>query len=278
MNSDYSMIDSDLCRYLHLDVTPFQYDIPLCMGLEGACMTKSILAILGWVTLEIGIASLGLVHIRLWVADTVSCKGAPFILGSNQIKGIFNQVSTDNVHSWPQPWKSMHYRFFCGNLSDSDDLYESDDYDTEYEEEDSFEALCRFESQNTPSTSSNSLDSWLKQIEYPTPYEEVESNQEEEEGIPDLVSDENGNLPPAAQVECLQSRENQEHSDNGGGELSVFINLASESEGQAAEAGLPACNLKVSTPQVGKLTPYPFVSCRVTPSGEAIFNLQWVSK
>ena len=94
----------------------------------------------------------------------------------------------------------------------------------------------------------------------------MESNQEEEEGIPDLVSDENGNLPPAAQVECLQSSENQEHSDNGGGELSVFTNLASESEGQAAEAGLPACNLKVSTPQVGKLTPYPFVSCRVIPS------------
>ena len=248
MNSDYSMTDSDLCRYLHLDVTPFQYDIPLCMGLEGACMTKSILAILGWVTLEIGIASLGLVHIRLWVADTVSCKGAPFILGSNQIKGIFNQVNTDNVHSWPQPWKSMYYRFFCGNLGDSDDLYDSDDYDTEYEEEDSFEALCRFESQNTTS-------------KCPTPHEEVESNQEAEEGIPDLVSDENGNLLPAAQVECLQSSENQEHSDNGGGELSVFTNLASESEGQAAEAGLPACNLKVSTPstpQVGKLTPYPF--------------------
>ena len=262
------MIDSDLCRYLHLDVTPFQYDIPLCMGLEGACMTKSILAILGWVTLEIGIASLGLVHIRLWVADTVSCKGAPFILGSNQIKGIFNQVNTDNIHSWPQPWKSMYYRFLCGNLSCSDDLYDSDDYDTEYEEEDSFEALYRFESQNTPS-------------KYSTPHEEVESNQEEEEGIPDLVSDENGNLPPAAQVECLQSSENQEHSDNGGGELNVFTNLASKSEGQAAEAGLPVCNLKVSTPptpQVGKLTPYPFVSCRVTPSGEAIFNLQWVAK
>ena len=106
----------------------------------------------------------------------------------------------------------------------------------------------------------------------------MESNQEEEEGIPDLVSDEYGNLPSAAQVECLQSNENQEHSDNGGGELSVFTNLASESEGQAAEAGLPACDLKVSTPQVGKLTPYPFVSCRVTPSREAIFNLQWVSK
>ena len=95
----------------------------------------------------------------------------------------------------------------------------------------------------------NSLDSWLKQIEYPTPHEEVDSNQaEEEEGIADLVSDENGNLPPAAQVECPQSSVNQEHSDNGGGELSVFTNLAEKSEGQAAEAGLPACNFKVSTP------------------------------
>ena len=40
----------------------------------------------------------------------------------------------------------------------------------------------------------------------------------------------------------------------------MFTNLASESEGQAAEAGLPACSLKVSTPptpQVGKLTPTP---------------------
>ena len=57
MNSDYSMIDSDLCKYLQLNVTPFQYDIPLCMGLEGACMTKSTVAILGWVELKIGIAS-----------------------------------------------------------------------------------------------------------------------------------------------------------------------------------------------------------------------------
>ena len=92
-----------------------------------------------------------------------------------------------------------------------------------------------------------------KQVEYPTPQEEVESNQEEEEGIPDLVSVENGNLPPAAQIECPQSSENQEHSDNGGGKLSVFTNLASDSEGQAAEAGLPACNLKVSTPQFPRL-------------------------
>ena len=281
MNSDYSMIDSDLCRYLQLDVTPFQYDIPLCTGIEGVCMTKSIVAILGWVDLKIGIASLGLVDLRFWVADTVSCKGTPFVLGSNQIKSILNQVDTANTDSWPQPWRSMHYRFSYGNWSDShsEDLYDSEDYDTE--EEDSFEALCKLESQSTPKPSSSSLDSWLKQIEYPTPHEEVEGNQDNEEGILDLVSDENGNSTPAAQEECSLPSETQEHLVNGGGELSVFTNLASQSEGQAAEAGLPACNIEVPTPltpQFRKLTPYPFVSCRVTPAGEAVFNLQWVGK
>ena len=109
----------------------------------------------------------------------------------------------------------------------------------------------------------------------------MEGNQGEEIGIPDLESDENGNLTPAAQVECPLPSEVQEHSNNGGRESSVFTNLASESEGHTAEAGLPACNVRVSTPQtpqVGKLTPYPFVSCRITPSGETVFNLHWEEK
>ena len=170
---------------------------------------------------------------------------------------------------------------FYGNWSDSysKELYDSENYDTE--EEDSFEALCRFEAQNTPSTSNSSLDSWLKEIEYPTLHEEVEGNQDREKGIPDLVSDDNGHLTPAAQAVCSLLSVTQEHSDNGGGELSVLTNLASQSESQAAEAGLPACNPEVPTPpspQFGKLTCYPFVSCRVTPSGETVFNLQCVEK
>ena len=175
----------------------------------------------------------------------------------------------------------MYYRFFYGNWSDSnsEDLYDSEDYDTE--EKDSFEALCKLESQSTPGASSNSLDSWLNQIEYPTPHEEVEGNQDEKEGIPDLESDDNGNLTPAVQEGSSLLCVTQEHSDNGGGKQNVFTNLTSQSEGQAAEAGLPACNIEVSaspTPQFGKLTPYRLVSCRVTPSGEAVFNLQWVEK
>ena len=59
-------------------------------------------------------------------------------------------------------------------------------------------------------------------------------------GIPDLESDENGNLTPAAQVECPLPREVQEHSNNGGGESSVFTNLASESEGSRSRGWTPS--------------------------------------
>ena len=90
MSANYSMIDSQLCRYLHLDLTPFQCDVPLCTGIEGTCMTKSVVAILGWVELEIGILGLGLATVRFWVADTMSCKGTPFILGGNQIKKLLS--------------------------------------------------------------------------------------------------------------------------------------------------------------------------------------------
>ena len=96
----------------------------------------------------------------------------------------------------------------------------------------------------------------------------MEGNQGEEIGIPDLESDENGNLTPAAQVECPLPSEVQGHSNNGGGESSVFTNLASESEGHAVEAGLPACIVRVSTPQtpqVGKLTHTPLLVVESLP-------------
>ena len=172
MSANYSMIDSQLCRYLHLDFTPFQYDVPLCTGIEGACMTKSVVAILGWVELEIGILGLGLATVRFWVADTMSCKGNPFILGGNQIKKIIKHLDSEEVDQWPQPWRSMYHRYYYGDHwcdTDSDDLYDSETYDTEYEEEDSFEALCKFESQVTPDESVCIVETWLKQVEYPTP-------------------------------------------------------------------------------------------------------------
>ena len=178
----------------------------------------------------------------------------------------------------------MHYRFFHGNWSDSgsEDLYDSDDYDTEYEEEDSFEALCRFEVQSTPSTSSRSLDYWLKKVEYPASSEEADQEQDSniDREVPDLVSEENGDPIPAAQVRCIlpQTEEAEWIKVNGGG---VFTNLVQKLEGFAAETEFPACTTRKSTPlppQVGKLTQYPIMSCRVTPEGETLFNLQWISR
>ena len=71
ISANYSMIDSQLHRYLYLDLTSFQYDVPSCTGIEGACMTKSVVAILGLVELDIGILGPGLVIVRFWVADTI---------------------------------------------------------------------------------------------------------------------------------------------------------------------------------------------------------------
>ena len=119
-------------------------------------------------------------------------------------------------------------RFFYGNWSDSysEDLYDSENYDTEEED--------RFEAQSTPSTSNSSLDSWLKGDRIPNSHEEVEGNHDKEEEIPDLVSDDNGNLTPAAQAECSLLSVTQEHSDNGGGELSVFTNLGKSVRGPSS--------------------------------------------
>ena len=179
----------------------------------------------------------------------------------------------------------MHYRYVRGNHwcnEDAEDLYDSDAYDTE--EEDSSDLLCQFESQLTPSASHSSLESWLEQVEYPAPPEELASKEKVTKvtrKIPDKVSDVNGNSPPAVQEELNQLIGAEQFQNNGGGEVSVFTNLASESEGPAAEDELPAYNIDTPAPSVSgtvRLAPYPTVNCRIAPSGETTFNLHWVNQ
>ena len=104
-----------------------------------------------------------------------------------------------------------------------------------------------------------------------------------ETGIPGPVvePDEKGNSTPAVQVEFSLPRIAEQFQDNGGGDASVFINLVQEPEGLAAEAELPACNLRAQTPTAlptVMVSQYPAVSCRITPDGAATFNLQWNNK
>ena len=104
----------------------------------------------------------------------------------------------------------MYHRYYYGDYwcdTNSDNLYDYETYDTEYQKEDSCEALCRFECQVTPNESKCSVESWLKQIEYPTPPEELASSKGNQSviktGIPGPVvePDEHGNSTPAAKVE-----------------------------------------------------------------------------
>jgi len=94
-------------------------------------------------------------------------------------------------------------------------------------------------------------------------------------------SDVNGNPTPAAKVELPLPLRAEQLQHSGGGETSVFANLAVESEGQAAEAEFPPCNVEVPAPPIDfkvELPSHPLVSCRITPTGEATLSLQWVKK
>ena len=127
----------------------------------------------------------------------------------------------------------------------------------------------------------------MKQVEYPTPPDELDNptgnSSVKETGIPGplVQPDENGNSTPAAQVEFSLPRIAVQFQDNGGGETSVFTNLVQKPEGLAAEAELPACNLRAPTPTAlptVKSWQYPTVSCRIAPDGATTFSLQWTNK
>ena len=220
--------------------------------------------------------SFGLATVRFWVADTMSCKFTPFILGGNQIKKIFSQIDPITIDHWPQLWRSMYHRYYYGDHwydTNSNDLYDSETYDTEYEEEDSFQVLCRFESQMTPNETMCSVGSWLKQIEYPTPLEEnsTVNHSVAKTGIsgPVVEPDEDVNLTLAAKVKLSLPRIEEQFQSISGGESNVFRYLTQESEGLAAEAELPACK---SRAPVVKLSQNTTVSCRITPVGETTFS------
>ena len=70
----------------------------------------------------------------------------------------------------------------------------------------------------------------------------------------------------------------EEANPKGGDDFSVFNSLAQESENTAEEVSDPTCNMKDSADSktlMVKLSPFPTVSCRITPTGETILSFQW---
>ena len=76
VGSSISMIDMKVCEKLGLPINPFSCDIPHCVGVEGALMTKSLICIMGWVEVEVGILGMGCILARFWVTDCGYCRGA----------------------------------------------------------------------------------------------------------------------------------------------------------------------------------------------------------
>ena len=123
------MIDVKVCKTLGLPVNPFNCDISPCVGMEGASVVKSLISVLGWIEVELGILGLGCILARFWVTDCSYDNGVPVILGSHQTKKVYGQVRIENINYLPAPWKDLYtwsvvnkwYGDRCSE--DLDDLY-----------------------------------------------------------------------------------------------------------------------------------------------------------
>ena len=102
-------------------------------------------------------------------------------------------------------------------------------------------------------------------------------------GIPGPLEEPDGQEDsiPAAQVVHPLPRVVEMCPDKDGDESSVFANLTRELDGPVAEAQTSPCNSKViaqTNPSTVRLPPFPTVSCKITPTGDTSFSLQWDQK
>ena len=137
VGSSISTIDVTVCEYLKIPIRPFICDFTFSSGFEEVLMTKTHVAIMGWIEVEVGILGLGCILARFWVTDCNYGKCVPVVLGSHQIKKIYAQARIENIKYWPAPWKDLYewnavnkwHGYGCNE--DSNDLYDSDDYEEE---------------------------------------------------------------------------------------------------------------------------------------------------
>ena len=117
-----------------MHVNPFSRDISHYVSVEGASMVSSTIAILRWVEVELGISYMGCILARFWITDCLKDKAIPLVIGSHQIKKIFNEANLDKIDEWPKPWKTVYEWYLVSTWHEKgcyDDLYDSDDYEEE---------------------------------------------------------------------------------------------------------------------------------------------------
>ena len=268
LGSDVSLIDQELIDDLSLTVNPFVCDVPQAASLRGRGeLHVAVSNVIGWVELELGILGIGCLPIRLFVAKHLINKGVQVVLGSHIIKKIFAQANVNGMDCWQEPWRLIYEgcikRKWC-----TEDLSDSDS-DNDFE-------IRKLEKARS------STPTWEEEVQRVEKMIATD-NSTALKGIPGPLKEPDGqeNSTPTAQVGLPLPVGAEESSSLDGGKISVFANLTKELEGLAVGAEAPPCNYQESaqaaSTAVGSF-PLPLVSCKVTPTGEATFSLQWESK
>ena len=279
LGSDVSLIDQKLIDDLSLTVNPFVCDVAQAASLRGRGeLHVAVSNVIGWVELELGIYSIGCLYIRLFVAKHLINKGVQVVLGSQIIRKIFAQANVKRIDCWQESWRLIYegcikMKWCTEDLSDSDS-----DHD--------FEVVSRH------------ITSWrdktLEKVRSSTPTWEEEVQRVEKriatdnstalKGIPGPLKEPDGqedSTPTAPKLGLPLPIGVEESSSLDGGKTSVFANLTKELEGLAVHTEAPPCNPQESAQAASTAVrsfPLPLVSCKVTPTGEATFSLQWESK
>ena len=286
--SSLSLIDPQVCDKLGLSINLFHYDIPWCVGIEGAMLASPNVVILGWTETYIGIPGMGYLKARFWVTDCKFDRDVDMVLGSYQIKRIFDEAVTDLYDCWPSPWKQLYYWYECSKWYDKNMVAEDDLYDSDaYEEEDIDHCVVppgvhEVEQDNA---SVSSCDSWLDLLQ-PEEWSKMEewavqalidaSPSDALKGVPPKVCP----VPPVQQPE----RPSQDSQDKGDELRMLNAQMASLEPGAGTgETEKTSCNSKqvkanneLDQVQLSvNLPSSPMVKCQVTPSGETILSFHW---
>ena len=278
LGSDVSLIDQEIINDLALTVNSFICDVPQAASLRGRGeLHVAVSNVIGWIELKLGIFGIGCISTRLFVARHLVNKGVQVVLGSQVIKKIFAQANIRRIDCWQEPWRLIYEgcikRKWCtGDLSDL-----NSDHD--------FEVVSRHVTSWTNKTLEkvrSSIPTWEEEVKQAERRIAASSSTALKE-IPGPLKEPDGqeDSTPTAQVGLPLPIGAEECSSLDGGKTSVFANLTKESEGLAVEAETPPCNPQESAKAASTTVrsfPLPSVSCKITPTGEATFSLQWESK
>ena len=71
LGSNVSLIDQEITDDMNVKLTPLIHKLSQCVSIEGPKLTNSIINVIGWVEIELGILGVGCLTTRLWVTKSL---------------------------------------------------------------------------------------------------------------------------------------------------------------------------------------------------------------